>query len=58
MLSARRWKRAGADAIGKDRKGSVKKMDAAIGMCLAVEGRARYRKQFKNKTTSVPRRAR
>lgn len=58
VLNAHRWKRSAGDVIGKDRKGSLKKMDAAIGMCLAVEGRARYRKQFKNKTTSVPRRAR
>lgn len=58
VLNAHRWKRSAGDVIGKDRKGSSKKMDAAIGMCLAVEGRARYRKQFKPKSTAVPRRAR
>ncbi|RBO73525.1 terminase TerL endonuclease subunit [Microbacterium sp. H6] len=58
VLNAHRWKRTGGDVIGKDRKGSAKKMDAAIGMCLAVEGRARYRKQFKPKSTAVPRRVR
>ena len=58
VLNAHRWKRSAGDVIGKDRKGSSKKMDAAIGMCLAVEGRARYRKQFKPKSTAVPVRVR
>ncbi|MFJ4173399.1 terminase large subunit domain-containing protein [Microbacterium sp. NPDC089696] len=55
VLNASRWKRSGGDVIGKDRKGSMKKMDAAVGMCLAVEGRARYRKQFKKRTGTVRR---
>lgn len=58
VMNACRWKRSAGDVIGKDRKGSLKKMDAAIGMCLAVEGRARYRKQFKPKSTGVPVRVR
>ncbi|WP_100813024.1 terminase large subunit domain-containing protein [Microbacterium lacus] len=58
VINAHRWKRAAGDVIGKDRKGSMKKMDAAVGMCLAVEGRARYRKQFKDTATGVPRRVR
>lgn len=58
VLNAHRWRRSAGDVIGKDRKGSMKKMDAAVGMCLAVEGRARYRKQFKEKQTQIPRRAR
>lgn len=58
VLNAHRWKRSAGDVIGKDRKGSSKKMDAAIGMCLAVEGRARYRKQFKPKSMAVPVRVR
>ncbi len=55
VLNANRWKRTAGDVIGKDRKGSMKKMDAAVGMCLAVEGRARYKKQFKDKRGSVRR---
>lgn len=58
VRNANRWKRTGGDVIGKDRKGSLKKMDAAVGMCLAVEGRARYKKQFTDTTTGVPRRVR
>jgi phage terminase large subunit-like protein len=58
VMNACRWKRSAGDVIGKDRKGSMKKMDAAVGMCLAVEGRARYRKQFKDKTVGVPVRVR
>lgn len=58
VMNARIWHRTAGDVIGKDRKGSAKKMDAAVGMCLAVEGRARYRKQFKEKQASVPRRVR
>ncbi|MFF7293216.1 terminase TerL endonuclease subunit [Microbacterium sp. NPDC008134] len=55
VLNASRWKRSSGDVIGKDRKGSTKKMDAAVGMCLAVEGRARYKKQFKKRTGTARR---
>ncbi|MGF3056157.1 terminase large subunit domain-containing protein [Microbacterium sp. YY-01] len=55
VLNACRWKRAAGDVIGKDRKGSLKKMDAAVGMCLAVEGRARYRKMPRRKSGVVRR---
>lgn len=58
VMNARRWKRTGGDVIGKERKGSPKKMDAAIGMCLAVEGRARYRKAPTAPPTGVPIRVR
>ena len=58
VLNATRWKRTGGDVIGKDRKGSPKKMDAAVGMVLAIEARARYLKLFKEKRTAVPRRVR
>lgn len=59
VLNAQKWKKTtGGHVIGKDRKGSAKKMDAAVGMCLAVEGRARYKKQFKDTTTGVPTRVR
>lgn len=55
VLNAHRWKRNAGDVIGKDRKGSLKKMDAAVGMCLAVEGRARYLAKRKMKRGSVRR---
>ncbi len=55
VMNAHRWKRSAGDVIGKDRKGSLKKMDAAMGMCLAVEGRARYKKQFKKRTGTARR---
>lgn len=55
VLNATRWKRPAGDVIGKDRKGSDKKMDAAVGMCLAVEGRARYRKMPKPRRGTVSR---
>jgi len=58
VMNAHRWHRSAGDVIGKDRKGSMKKMDAAVGMCLAVEGRARYLKQHKDETTELPRRVR
>ncbi|ALJ22051.1 terminase large subunit domain-containing protein [Microbacterium sp. No. 7] len=58
VMNARRWKRPAGDVIGKDVRGSGKKMDAAVGMALAIEGRARFRKEFKDTTTGVPRRVR
>ena len=58
VMNARRWKRTGGDVIGKDRMGSPKKMDAAVGMCLAVEGRARYLKAPTAPPTGVPIRVR
>jgi hypothetical protein len=59
VINARRWPRRGGVVIGKDKKGSPHKMDAAIGATLAYEGCAIYRKNHKPKTeTSVPRRAR
>jgi phage terminase large subunit-like protein len=42
FVNARRWKRAGGEVIGKDKKGSRLKMDAAIGATLAHEGAALY----------------
>lgn len=42
MMNARIWKRRGGDAIGKERHGSSKKIDAAIGAVLAYEACARY----------------
>ncbi len=58
VLNAHRWARQGGDVIGKDRKGSAKKMDAAVGMVLAIEGRAKYLANHKEKTARVPIRAR
>lgn len=58
VMNARRWKRPAGDVIGKDVRGSGKKMDAAVGMVLAIEGRARYRKEHKEAPTGVPRRVR
>lgn len=42
VMNARRWKRPSGTVIGKDKKGSKRKMDAAIGLVLAHEGCARY----------------
>ncbi|CAH0138088.1 hypothetical protein SRABI44_02119 [Microbacterium foliorum] len=36
VLDADRWRRSAGDVIGKDRKGSMKKMGAAVGMCLTA----------------------
>lgn len=59
VMNARRWKRnSGGYVIGKERHGSPKKMDAAIGLVLAYEACARYRKQFVDEGTSVPVRVR
>lgn len=58
VRNAHKWVRSAGHVIGKERKGSPKKMDGAVGMCLAVEGRARYLKKFKQETTSVPVRVR
>lgn len=58
VMNARIWPRPSGHVIGKDVRGSGKKMDAAVGMALAIEGRAKYKKQFKEPTTGVPRRAR
>lgn len=58
VMNARRWPRRGGEVIGKDKKGSVNKMDAAIGMTLAYEGAAIYRKKYKTIPQGVPRRAR
>ena len=57
VMNARIWKRPAGHVIGKDVRNSTKKMDAAVGMALAIEGRARYKKQFKD-TTAVPTRVR
>lgn len=57
VRNAHRWRRNTGDVIGKDRRGGTKKMDAAVGMCLAIEGAALYRKQPKRKT-AVPVRVR
>ncbi len=58
VMNARIWKRPAGHVIGKDVRGSGKKMDAAVGMALAIEGRARFKKQYKEPTTGVPRRVR
>lgn len=58
VLNARRWQRTGGYVIGKERHGSKKKMDAAVGMSLAYEACARYRKQFVEDAASVPIRVR
>lgn len=42
ILNARRWKRRGGEVIGKDVKGSPRKMDAAIAATLAFEAAADY----------------
>jgi len=42
FMNARRWRRAAGVVIGKDKKGSPNKMDAAVGATLAHEGTARY----------------
>ncbi|MBQ9917366.1 MAG: hypothetical protein IJO71_09220 [Microbacterium sp.] len=47
VANAKRWNGRGTGyVIGKDRHGSDKKMDAAVGLVLAYEACARYRKQF------------
>lgn len=58
VRNAHKWIRPTGHVIGKDRKGSPNKMDGAVGMSLAVEGRARYLKEFKDETTGVPVRVR
>lgn len=58
VLNARRWKTRGGYVIGKERHGSPKKMDAAVGMALAYEACARYRKQFIETQAAVPVRVR
>lgn len=47
VMNARRWRRQAGVVIGKDKKGSPLKMDAAVGLALAHEGSARY--EAKNK---------
>ena len=42
IMNARRWERNVGVVIGKERRGSKNKMDAAIGMVLALEACARY----------------
>ncbi len=42
VMNARRWERNTGDVIGKDKRGSKNKMDAAVAMVLALEARARY----------------
>lgn len=42
VMNARRWERNTGDVIGKDKRGSKNKMDAAMAMVLALEARARY----------------
>lgn len=58
VTNARRWPRRGGVVIGKDKKGSPNKMDAAVGITLAYEGTALYRKTHKTTKSAVPRRAR
>lgn len=42
VMNARRWERSVGTVIGKDKRGSKNKMDAAVGMVLALEARARF----------------
>ncbi|WP_053352714.1 terminase large subunit domain-containing protein [Leucobacter musarum] len=42
VINARNWERSVGTVIGKDKRGSKNKMDAAVGMVLALEARARY----------------
>jgi phage terminase large subunit-like protein len=51
FVNARRWRRTGGVVIGKDKKGSPLKMDAAVGATLAHEGSARYAAKNKRKTS-------
>lgn len=55
FINARRWPRRGGVVIGKDRKGSSFKMDAAIAGALAFEAASDYiAKPRKKKKTFVP----
>jgi phage terminase large subunit-like protein len=59
VMNARRWlKQSGGYVIGKDRHGSIHKMDAAVGLVLAYEATARYRKQHVEQQQMVPVRVR
>lgn len=42
VMNARRWERSVGTVIGKDKRGSKNKMDAAMGLVLALEACARY----------------
>lgn len=42
VMNARRWERSVGTVIGKDKRGSKNKMDAAMAMVLALEACARY----------------
>lgn len=42
LRNARKWTRRVGTVIGKDAKGSPRKMDAAMGACLAYQARADY----------------
>lgn len=42
VRNARVWEKSTGDVIGKDKRGSKNKMDAAVAMVLALEARARY----------------
>lgn len=55
IMNARRWERNGGDVIGKEKRGSKNKMDAAMATVLALEARARYiAKERPEKDTFVP----
>ena len=55
FLNAREWPRRGGTVIGKDRKGSALKMDAAIAATLAFEAASDYiAKGIKPKKKSIP----
>jgi hypothetical protein len=59
FLNARVWQRSAGAVIGKDRKGSSFKMDAAVAATLAFEAAADYRaKDHKEKASFVPARIR
>lgn len=55
FVNARRWPRRGGVVIGKDRKGSSRKMDAAVAGTLAFEAASDYlAKPHKKKNSFVP----
>lgn len=60
FLNARRWSRRGGTVIGKEKKNSPRKIDAAVAATLAFQACADYeaKKPAKKSSTSVPERVR
>lgn len=55
VTNARRWERSVGVVIGKDKRGSKNKMDAAMAMVLALEAAARYEaKELPVESSFVP----